>query len=456
MNRREFIALLSLALLTDAPRVDAGARSRRAAREAQRVLVIGAGIAGLAAAQALTRVGHDVTVLEARARTGGRIWTSEQWPAVPLDLGASWIHGVRGNPLTGVAHRLGAKRIATSFARTVTYQTSGPLLTRAEEARLTRIRKRLSAALHKAQNATRDTSVRQAVALLEGSFADDAEALRFLNFCLSSEIEHEYAGSADRLSAYWYDSGKAFRGDDVLFPHGFQAITDALAQEVDVRLSQVVKEIRWHQPEVELRTADAAFVADRVVITLPLGVLQHGAVRFVPALPADKEHAISKLGFGVLNKCYLRFARPFWPADKDWIQYIPEQHGAWCEWLSLTRATQAPVLLGFNAAAYGRTIEAWSDQKIVARAMATLHRIFGSDIPEPLDHQITRWASDPFARGAYSYNAVNTDPAMRETLARPLNGRLFFAGEACHKDYFGTTHGAYLSGLQAARDVLSA
>ena len=113
-------------------------------------------------------------------------------------------------------------------------------------------------------------------------------------------------------------------------------------------------------------------------------------------------------------------------------------------------------MLGFNAADRGREIEAWSDGQIVESAMKTLKTVFGANIPQPIDYQITRWASDPFAKGSYSYNAIGSTPKMRYALANPLNGQLFFAGEATNRDYFGTAHGAYLSGLRAARDVLSA
>ncbi len=157
----------------------------------------------------------------------------------------------------------------------------------------------------------------------------------------------------------------------------------------------------------------------------------------------------------MLNKCYIRFAKTFWPQDMDWLEYVPEQHGEWTEWVSFQHAAQWPVLLGFNAAEYGREMEAWSDDRIVSDAMSTLQRIFGKNIPSPIDYQITRWGSDVFARGSYSYNALNSTPAMRHALRQTLNGRLFFAGEATSKDYFATAHGAYFTGLQAARDLLS-
>ena len=168
-----------------------------------------------------------------------------------------------------------------------------------------------------------------------------------------------------------------------------------------------------------------------------------------------KRNAINKLGMGVLNKCYLRFNQAFWPDDIDWLEYVSAKHGEWTEWVSFQRALKKPILLGFNAADRGREIETWSDQQIVASAMATLKTIFGAGIPQPIDWQITRWASDSFAKGSYSYNALGSTPKMREALASTLNGRLFFAGEATNKDYFGTAHGAFLSGLRVAKDVLS-
>ena len=144
-------------------------------------------------------------------------------------------------------------------------------------------------------------------------------------------------------------------------------------------------------PEVSVRATHQVFTADRVLITLSLGVLQRQEPRFVPDLPEGKLEAISKLGMGVINKCYLRFPHAFWPDDVDWLGYIPEHHGAWTEWVSLQRAMQWPVLLGYNAADHGRDMEAWTDEMIVSSAMATLKTIFGNHIPQPVDHQITRW-----------------------------------------------------------------
>lgn len=252
-----------------------------------------------------------------------------------------------------------------------------------------------------------------------------------------------------------YDSGEEFEGDDALFVHGFGVITEFLARGLNIALGQPVSEIEWDQSPVRVITQGSAFLADHVVVTLPLGVLQAQKVRFSPELPRDKRRAIATLGMGVLNKCYLRFPEAFWPADVDWLEYIPARHGEWTEWVSFKRAADSPILLGFNAADRGREIERWSDQQIVASAMQTLKTIFGPGIPEPTDYQISRWATDPFSLGSYSYNQVGFKPGMRKALAAPLNSKLFFAGEASHEAYFSTAHGAYLSGLRAAKEILA-
>lgn len=451
MDRRDYLKWLGTALSGVA-----GSACVADARESdsQRIVVIGAGLAGLAAARELQRNGRSVLVVEGRDRIGGRAWTSRQWPEMPMDLGANWIQGVRGNPITRLADEIQADRRGTSYGRRVTYSASGQPLSEAQEQELSRTRKQLYRTLRRGRRQEGDASVRQALEPWTKQFPADSEAMQFINFVLSSDLELEYAGSATALSARWYDSDEGFGGGDVVFAQGFRVIVEYLAQGLPIELGQVVTEINWGESPLRVLTDKTEYAAERVIVTLPLGVLQQGRVRFTPELPADKRQAISRLGMGVLNKCCLRFAEPFWPTEVDWLDYVSARHGEWTEWFSFQRAVGLPVLLGFNAAEYGREIEDWPDARIVASAMQSLRTIFGPDIPDPVDHLITRWAADPFALGSYSFNPVGAAPDVRRTLAAAVEDKLYFAGEATEPDYFATTHGAYLSGLRAAREIL--
>lgn len=362
---------------------------------------------------------------------------------------------MRGNPLTRIAEQAQSAQIATSYNRSRLYHTTGRALTRTEEINLRQYGNQLYREIDRAQDRYPDTSLRQIADATINSLRQAPDASRFINYLLNVEIEHDYSGSAARLSTNWYDSDEEYSGGDVLLQKGFASLTDFLAKGLQVELNQVVQRIDWSQPAVRVTTNRGEFTADHVIVTLPLGVLQAKSVAFTPALPAVKQIAIDKLGMGVLNKCYLRFPTTFWPTTVDWINYIPENHGQWAEWVSFRRVLNQPVLLGFNAADYGQQIEPLSDGEIVESALATLRTMFGGNIPNPVDYQITRWASDPFARGSYSFNAVGSVPQMRVELARSLSKRLFFAGEASEQNSFGTAHGAYLSGLRAAGEVLA-
>jgi monoamine oxidase len=458
VNRRDFLALLGAAVVGDVFRPASASEPEAgsgAARPRRRIVVVGAGLAGLAAARTLQRRGHEVVVLEARDRIGGRLWTSTRWPDAPIDLGASWIHGARGNPLTTLADEVRARRVATSYDRADTHDTSGRLLTVAEERRMARLQTELERAIAAAQETAADRSIEQVVAPILRRFEVGSEGQRFANYLLNSAIEHEYAGSLADLSADWFDSDRGYGGAEMLFVDGYRVITEHLARGLDLALGQVVEEIRWDSSPVRVITQAAEHRADSVVVTLPLGVLQAGRVRFLPELPGAKQTAIARLGMGVLDKCCLRFAEPFWPADVDWLGHVPARHGEWAEWVSFRRAVGLPILMGFQAADQARASERWPDQQVVASAMKTLRTMFGTKIPQPIDHQITRWAADPFALGSYSYYAVGSTPNMRRALAAPLGSRVFFAGEATEVDFFATAHGAYLSGLRAAREILA-
>jgi len=431
-----------------------------------RVIVIGAGLAGLAAAQRLQEQGHHVTVLEGRDRLGGRTWTSQAWPDLPLDLGAGWIHGLDGNPITALARRSGARLATTSLDNSLVYGPNGQPLDESQQAQLDVLSDRLVAMVATAaEQAGNDLSLQDLVAR---SFPDHNLAKGQgdqLAYLINSLYEQEHGASAGRLSARWLDADQAYGGSDALLVPGYSAVVQALAQGLTIQTGQRVTQVHWDGATAQggvkvmcgARAGESSPVhqADRVVITVPLGVLKAGSLQFEPPLPAAKQDAISRIGMGTLNKCCLRFARPFWPASVDWFGQIAAKAGEWGEWVSLSGPLRQPVLIGFQAGQNAETLEAWSDQRLVASAMASLRRLYGPGIPDPTGVQVSRWRSDPFCLGSYSFNAAGGTPSLRDALAQPLAQRLFFAGEATNTSAFGTTHGAYLSGLRAAAQLQS-
>lgn len=454
-DRREFLKLTLLSsfagllspLLTTCG--NAGA-------DGDHLLIVGAGIAGLAAARELTTRGVRVTVIEARDRIGGRIWTDRSWPSVPVDLGASWIHGIQGNPIAALASEYGLTTIPTDYDNLSRFQTNGSPVSDSQDsaidARLDALLDYLEQERERRMEAEEsDIPLSQAIQQYVSASSFSSQELRELDYSIASSIEHEYAADTSELSLFSWDEGEEFGGGDVLFPGGYGALVDRLAEGITIELEQVVSRIEYGDDGVVVTTDRKRYEGDAVIVTLPLAVLKSGMVEFSPPLPQEKAQAIDALGMGVLNKVYLRFPSAFWTEGSEVIGYIPEEKGHWIESLNIHFYTDAPILLMFNAGQYGAEIEAFTDEEIVDAAMATLRTIYGGSIPSPDAWRITRWGSDPFARGSYSSYAPGSSPADYETMAASVGDRLLFAGEATHVDHPGTVHGAYLSGIREAQ-----
>ena len=419
----------------------------------RKFLVIGAGMAGLGAAQHLVQAGARVTVIEARNRIGGRTWTSHLWPDLPVDLGASWVHGVTGNPLTAIANTIGAVRTPTRYSRSATYDESGRRIEFLAEVK--KAKALIRVARRRANSLGHDISLQQAIETAPEWSALAPQDRRSIRLAINTRIEHEYSGDWSCLSAWNFDDGTDFPGGDVVFNRGYGALVDQMAQGLDIRLGAVVRTIAPAGDGVVVTTEAGQHIADRVIVTLPLGVLKSGRVRFAKPLAKLRQQAIDGLEMGLLNKCWLRFDRVFWPADVDWIDYLAPEQGLWGDWLNGLPSTGQPLLVGFNAAAMADRIETLDDRATTASAMEALRRMFGTAIPDPLASQITRWRQDPFALGSYSFNAVGTSAKSRRDLFGPdWAGRLHFAGEATSHDHPSTVHGALMTGRAAAATLL--
>lgn len=428
---------------------------------AERVVVVGAGVAGLAAARALRAAGRAVVVLEGRDRIGGRVVTSRAWPDLPCDLGASWIQGTRGNPLTALVEEWGLATKRTDPDEATVYRADGRRLSENEAEVVDRQVKAILAGVREEKAAHGDDgdglALGPVIARLVDAAGLDPIVRGDVEQALIASIVHEYAGDLDELSLLHYDAADGHGGPSVILPDGYDELPRRLAQGLDVRLGEVVTAIEHDERGVTVRTAKSSMQADRVVVTLPLGVLKKGGVAFRPALPEAKRAAIERLGMGVLDKLWLRFPTAFWgERENDLIGFVAPDRGAWSETVDFHHVLGKPVLLCFQAGSVARAAEALPDRRLVASAMSWIRAAFGAQAPDPVAWQVTRWASDPFSLGSYSFFARGSSPADVEALAASVDDRVFFAGEATSSDHPATVHGAYASGLRAAEEIVDA
>ena len=223
-----------------------------------------------------------------------------------------------------------------------------------------------------------------------------------------------------------------------------------------LRLQTIVRGVRW-QPgaiEIEGEFLGRRFLerARRMIVTLPLGVLQSGAVRFQPAL-RRKQAALRHLASGPVVKAVLRFEHPFWEERSPGTAFFHAPRAAFPTfWTPLP--ARVPLLVAWAGGPKAERLARLSEESLIEEALRGVHAVFGK-VPPLAAALVHDWQRDPFARGAYSYLRVGGEGA-REDLAAPIAGTVFFAGEATDAEESGTVAGALRSGERAARQVLEA
>lgn len=428
------------------------------------VIVVGAGAAGLAAAAHLSRNGKSVCVLEARDRIGGRILTVRpRGAAIPLELGAEFIHGE--SPAIFEQLRL-AGDVAVDAAQT-RYRVPQPGRMKRSEDLFQTMRARLQRVptprvdlpfaefVQKHRRQLSPTVRAFATMLVEGfDAADPARASAI-------EILKEWAG------------GSAADAPTFRPQRGYGALMDSLAGSLDpaktcVKVECAVNEVRWRRGEVNvayIRHGEPGSVRGaRAIVTLPLSVLQlpavtPGSVLFTPALPR-KQVPLSRLLMGPVVKLVLCFSRPFWAEIDDGmhrdVAFFHAQ-GAPFPTFWTTLPVRAPVLTAWSGGPKAAQLVTRGSDEVMRAALASVAKIFGKrrDYRKMLEAVYWHdWQGDPYSSGAYSYAGVNGGPA-RKQLAKSVEQTLFFAGEALDVEESSSVGGALSTGQRAARELLA-
>ena len=413
------------------------------------VVVIGAGLAGLGAATALRAAGRSAVVLEATERIGGRAWTTlpPELGGVWFDMGAVWLHNAETNPLVPLA------------------RAAGETLLRSDELRVERVfvgaRQATAEEVADLGGAWQRFEDRAAELLREGGDVPLAAVARSMPDDPWAVTVETWEGpiicvaSADEFSTRdWLRN--VLTGSNLVPDGGIGAfVARRLGVGLDIRLSTPVERVRWGGDGVAVETARGTVTGRSCIVTVSTGVLGAGAIAFEPALPVATLAAIEALPMGLAMKVALRATGPdrlglplhcslerqvarsgdptmgfqCWPYKRDYIQGWVGGPAAW----DLAREGEAAA---------------------IDFALGQLRAVFGSRVDRVFaggTHLVTRWEADPWVRGAYSFVRTG-DADARVALAQPVgDGRLLFAGEACHDGMAGTLAGAWISGQDAAR-----
>lgn len=402
------------------------------------VAIIGAGAAGLAAASTLAAAPLNVLVLEAQDRIGGRAHTA-LLDGMPLDLGCEWLHSADRNPLV--------EKIAASG---LTIDKTPPPWAHPEAtinfsaAEREAYGEAFAAFDERVEAAAGQAGDQPASDLLEpgGRWNPLLNAFSaYYNGAEFDQVSVKDYGAYDDSELNWRVAEGYGAGIAGLAPRGVRVVGDC-----------PVSLLRHDGPRLSLETAKGVVQARAAIVCIPTALLAAGALRILPELPA-KLAAAEGLPLGLADKVFLKLDEPDAFAVESMVYGAPERTATGAYHL---RPLGRPVIEAFFGGAHARSLEAEGPGASAAFAIDELVGVYGSGLRGRVSVLAkTAWASDPWARGSYSH-ALPGRAGERAVLAAPVDGRLFFAGEACSPHAFSTAHGAWETGERAAREVLAA
>eukprot|EP00347_Sterkiella_histriomuscorum_P014422 403360925 len=507
------------------------------------VIIIGAGISGLSAANYLKNKNYhkSLKILESRDRVGGRIYTVPQENDQKVDLGASWIHGIgpgtypqtdkwrnKLNPIYELSKKFGIKtskcyddieesdekyfwhRTSQQEIQDIQSQDGQKVICEIQGGEMPletqQIAEKMRQYYRKMQYRTKENKCLKELfdksgdQLDLGQFRGDKQMQKFF---LSYIWEKEFAADSDQISAYYMEDQEDFDGSDNIFPQGFSQIPETLAQGLDIDFKQKVLSIDYQDSQkIKIVTqftddqvlTNQTYFCQKLIVTVTLTILQKQLIDFTPQLPDRKRQAINNLGIGIMDKLILQFDHLFWEKDKniDWLNFCSDsefdsQSGYWSCILNHYKYIQNEegqkgkfILILFNVGREALSYSTQTDEFIIESALQALNYMYfpkktiisntdeiiaNSKTQDSQNFKLTRqniidysrsnWSQDDHAQISYTFMKVGSKPQACKEIAKGIDKRIWFAGKHTYYEFLGTTHGAYISGEIAAKNVIS-
>ncbi|KRZ59289.1 Lysine-specific histone demethylase 1B [Trichinella nativa] len=433
------------------------------------VVVVGAGISGIAAARQLQNFGVNVVVLEIKEKAGGRIVDDCSF-GVPVGRGGQLITGIINNPFCVLCFQAGINfRVLREECPLISERTGKIVNHDVDRQVECHFNALLDVIEHWQRRALMKKVDRCYSAHKCGSSLESVDEEELFNFHISN-LEYSCGSPLEMVSGlHWNQNEKfpQFAGSHALMTAGCARITDQLVEGLDVRYCKKVVGIDYSSEQVKVCTADEeTFICDKVIVTVPLAVLKKECIEFLPALPDNKLKAISTLGCGIIEKIALRFSKNFWSKKTNAADYFGsvsskgQQRGFFNVFYDFTPPGSSDdetcnVLMCYLSGESAQLIHSKTDEAIVDLCVQTLRKMFPEeDIPEPMKYMVTRWGQDPDIGMAYSYICVGATGDDYDAMAETVKGKVHFAGEATSRQFPQTFTGALVSGLREASKIL--